>query len=320
MIQNIDCPTHKDGNMIDLVFTNNSDLIHNLTVIPAPNSDHYLINCSAVYSRATEPKENEPKNNENRNEEFSFHHLNFFDDTVNWDSLCDELSQYNWSREFRGMDTTGMMKRFTSVCLQIAQKWVPVRKAPPHAHHNRPKIPRHRRALMRRRTQLKKRYISAKTEINRQALLQKLIHIEKDLQKSHCDQPELEERRAIEKIKTNPKFFFTFGKKFSKIKIGVGPLMNTAKKLIAAPTKMAEMLSRAGVKYVFVFVFVFKYANICICICICIWKPTRWNICICIWLAYLGVFEKYFSNTLFFFTLGYIMIIINIISCIFHNS
>ena len=77
--------------------------------------------------------------------------------------------------------------------------------------------------------------------------------------------------------------------------------------------------NRAGVKYVFVFVF--KYANFCICICI--WKPTRWNICIgiCIWLAYLGVFEKYFSNTLFFFTLKYIMmiIIINIISCIFHN-
>ena len=58
---------------------------------------------------------------------------------------------------------------------------------------------------------------------------------------------------------------------------------------------------KAGVKYVFVFVF--KYANICICICICIWKTTRWNICICIWLAYLGVFDKYFSNTLFIFIL-----------------
>ena len=229
--------------MIDLVFTNNSDLIHNLTVIPAPNSDHYLINCSAVNNRATEPKEDEPEDNENRNEEISFHHLNFFDDTVNWDSLCDELSHYDWSGEFRGMDTTGMMNRSTSVCLQIAPKWVPIQKAPPHAHHNRPKIPRHRRALMRRRTRLKKRYISAKTEVNRQALLQKLIHIEKNLQKSHCGQRELEEKRVIEKIKTNPKFFCTFGKKFSKIKVGVGPLMNTAKKLIAAPTKMAEMLS-----------------------------------------------------------------------------
>ena len=60
-------------------------------------------------------------------------------------------------------------------------------------------------------------------------------------------------------------------------------------------------ITRAGVKYVFVF----KYANICICICICIWNTTRWNICICIciWLAYLGVFDKYFSNTLLIFTL-----------------
>ena len=29
------------------------------------------------------------------------------------------------------------------------------------------------------------------------------------------------------------------------------------------------------------------------------------NICICIWLAYLGVFGKYLSNTLFIFTLQY---------------
>ena len=54
---------------------------------------------------------------------------------------------------------------------------------------------------------------------------------------------------------------------------------------------------RAGLKYVFVFVS--KNANICIFICI--WKPTRWNICICIWLVYLGVFDKYFSNTLYIF-------------------
>ena len=241
LIQYLDCPTHKDGNMIDLLFTNNSDLIHNLTVIPVSNSDHYLINCSAIYNRATEPGRDD-QDDKNTDEEPSFHHLNFFDDTVDWDSLSAELSQYNWSREFRGMDTTGMMDRFTSVCLQIAPKWVLVRKAPP-ARHKRPKIPRHRRTLMRRRTWLNKRYITTKSEVSRHTLLQKLINIERDLQKSHCDQRDLEERRAIDKIKMNPKLFFTFGKKFSKIKIGVGPLMNTAKILIAAPMKMAEMLS-----------------------------------------------------------------------------
>ena len=60
--------------------------------------------------------------------------------------------------------------------------------------------------------------------------------------------------------------------------------------------------TRAGVQYVFVFVFVFKYTNISICICIL--KPTRRNICICIWLAYLGVFDKYFFKyTFHFYTL-----------------
>ena len=136
-----------------------------------------------------------------------------------------------------------MMERFTSVCLDIARKWVPVRKNRSTGSSRRSKVPKHRRAMMRKRTRLKKRYLSTKSENSRQNLFQKLITIEKDLQKSHSDQRDYDEKRAIEKIKTNPKFFYSIAKKFSKVKIGVGPLLNTAKTLIAAPLAMAEILS-----------------------------------------------------------------------------
>ena len=96
---------------------------------------------------------------------------------------------------------------------------------------------------MRNRTKLNKRYVAATSEANRHSIHQKLVSIEKELSKSHENQRELEEKRAIEKIKTNPKFFFAFGRKFSKIKIGVGPLIDSAKRLISAPQEMAEMLS-----------------------------------------------------------------------------
>ena len=242
LIQQIDVPTHSGGNTIDVIFTNNTDLMHDISVVPTSVSDHFIMNFSANYQESNTHKENAEFVEEEGPSGFST--LNFFDESINWDMMYSELYDYNWYQDFRGMDTTGMMHRFTAICLEIAQKYVPTRKRPTCSAPKRHKVPRHRRSLMRRRTRLKKRYISSKSEISRQALLQKMVHIEKELQKSRTDERAFEEKKAIEKIKSNPKFFFTFGKKFSKIKIGIGPLINAAKTLITNPREMAEILSQ----------------------------------------------------------------------------
>ena len=239
MTQHIDQSTHINGNTLDLLFTNNSHLIHDLSVIPSSQSDHYRIDVSARYTSPREDQEDtQPKEED---EATDFNRLNFFEESIDWESLDDELKNHKWTSEFRGLDVAGMMDRFTSVCLSISQKYVPLRR--PHSTTKRRKIPRHRRILMRNRTKLNKRYIAAKSEASRQSILQNLIKIEKELSKSHEQRRELEEKRAIDKIKVNPKFFFAFGRKHSKIKIGIGPLIDSAKNLISAPQKMAEMLS-----------------------------------------------------------------------------
>ena len=243
LTQQIDQPTHKNGNVIDLLFTNNSYLIHNLCVIPSSKSDHYRIDLTARYKSASEYSKEDTQHHTEDDEATGFNRLNFFDETIDWKSLDEELNNYNWSSEFRGMDAAGMMERFTTVCLSIAEKWVPPRRHPRHSTTKPQKVPRHRRILMRNRTKLNKRFLAAKSEANRQSILQKLINIEKELSKSHENKRELEEKRAIEKIKINPKFFFAFGRRFSKIKIGVGPLIDSAKKLVSAPLEMAEILS-----------------------------------------------------------------------------
>ena len=84
---------------------------------------------------------------------------------------------------------------------------------------------------MRRRTAIRKRYVAAKSEASRRSLMQQLVSIEKELQRSHSEKRQLEETKAIEKIKTNPKFFFSYAKRFSKVKIGIGPLIDSTKKL-----------------------------------------------------------------------------------------
>ena len=244
LVQQFDTPTHRGGNTIDLLFTNNSDIIHNTESIPSTVTDHFQMTFSAVYTTPQSHTEemDDPRDNENSH---SFSSLNFFNDSIDWNSLATELSDYDWPREFRGLNASSMMERFNSVCLDICSTWIParVRGHSSTSQSSKSKIPKQRRSLMRRRTMLKKRYVAAKSQAGRDSLLNKLAFIEKKLQKSHEENRRQTEARAVDKIKTNPKFFFSFARRFSKVKVGIGPLINSAKKLISAPRQMAEILS-----------------------------------------------------------------------------
>ena len=241
LVHQIDQPTHKDGNTLDLVFTNNVDLIHNIDIIPSSKSDHHRIELTTVYN--TNKSHSKVTDDEEPQKVSGFNMLNFFSEDTQWESLEEDLKSYNWNQEFRGLDTADMMNRFISVCLDIAQKWVPSNKRSSKNRSKAQRIPRYRRSLMRKRTRLNKKYVSARNEARRNALLTQLIDTEKQLSKSHEEQRDFEEKKAVENIKKNPKFFFTFGRKFSKVKTGVGPLLNIAEKLISAPSEMAELLS-----------------------------------------------------------------------------
>ena len=243
LIQQIDCPTHEDGNTIDLVFTNNSDLVHSFSALPTSRSDHYLIEILAAYKphshSGADPDCNDTPNHPN---DTGFNDLNFFSEDVNWHSLNKELSEHNWEREFYGLNSESMLDRFLSVCLSIAKDCVPLRKkAMSKTKQNH--IPKDRRKLMRTRTRIKQQMLRATADSKIQSLTRRLIDIEKKLQKSHYQQTEFEESKAVENIGRNSKFFFAYAKKFSKIKIGVGPLINTAKSVVTSAKKMAEILS-----------------------------------------------------------------------------
>ena len=57
LTQVYDCPTHRAGNTIDLMLTNNSDLVHNIESFPSLVSDHLLMNATTTLN-TTQPSEN----------------------------------------------------------------------------------------------------------------------------------------------------------------------------------------------------------------------------------------------------------------------
>ena len=52
------------------------------------------------------------------------------------------------------------------------------------------------------------------------------------------------ERKAVEAIKKNSKYFFNYAKKFSKIKNSIGPLLNQKGEYVSNDTEMTETLSK----------------------------------------------------------------------------
>ena len=72
---------------------------------------------------------------------------------------------------------------------------------------------------------------------------QKLIDIELLLQESYKRERNKVELDASSKIKTNPKYFFSYAKRFSKTKPKVGPLKDLAtNKLTSNSQEMANIL------------------------------------------------------------------------------
>ena len=61
----------------------------------------------------------------------------------------------------------------------------------------------------------------------------------KSYQKTRKDR----ENKAVNSIQRNVKYFFSYAKKFSTVKCGIGPLIDAAKDLVTSPIKMAKMLA-----------------------------------------------------------------------------
>ena len=107
------------------------------------------------------------------------------------------------------------------------------------------RIPRHRRTLMRRRTKVQKQLQNKKLSIKRRHKLKhELTDIELSLKSDYCSERTNQENSAIEAIKTNSKYFFSYAKKFSKVHTGIGPLTDKNSNTITCANEMAKMLSK----------------------------------------------------------------------------
>ena len=137
-----------------------------------------------------------------------------------------------------------MIENFLSVCLEIVKEVIPLKRQSNGTKSRKAhRIPRHRQNLMRTRRKINIQLASCHSDSRRNALNKRLIEIEKQFQAPHKAQSEAEEKKAVEKTSFNSKYFYSYAKRFSNIKVGIGPLLDAANTLVSCPKRISEMLS-----------------------------------------------------------------------------
>lgn len=232
LLQCIDVPTRSD-NILDVVMTNDTDLIHETEVHETNLSDHNIIMVTTKIPFKKKTTLSSPVNGT-----LNFNQLNFLSESTNWESLKQDLRVVDWS-VMANDDPSKQYQMITNMCLKISLKHVPFRKPPRKLN-----IPKDRKLLMRKRTKLRKKLKNMKNTQPKNLVEKKIIDIEKRLRKSVDAEREREETQAVSCIKNNPKFFYKYAAKKSKVQTNIGPLKDSNGKLICEPERIAEALNQ----------------------------------------------------------------------------
>ena len=215
LLQIVSKPTHRAGNILDVILTNSSDLFPTIEVVPSyPISSHHLVKCEMITNRANSHQ------SYSHTENTAFDNVNLYSEKTDWPKIKTGIANKDWQSEFEDKSTDEMFCLLISTCEQLVSTYTPKRK---RKGSKRNPIPRHRKILMRKRTKLRKQYLNVSSPTRSAAIQEMLVEVERKLQESYKAQETYEEQKAVEAIKENPKFFFSYARSRGVVKTPVGP-------------------------------------------------------------------------------------------------
>ena len=180
-----------------------------------------MVRCSFVHTNLQVKKESTSKTFQQK------HPLDLLNiGRADWDAINSDFQEIDWTTEMSECSVEQMYKKLELHITNVCTKHTPVRTR--NTHKN--KIPNERLALLRKKKRLNakinfRKYVSPNKS---QTLIQKLeakkAEVEEKISSSIKAQNEKREIEAIEKMKSNPKMFFAYVKKFRKTESKIGPL------------------------------------------------------------------------------------------------
>ena len=234
--QIVNLPTRGE-NILDLCATNEQNLVLHVNSEETKLSDHNLVKISTKYRLNSTPSRKRPIFKKN-----TFRALNL--NVADFESIRDHLRNINWDLLWEICPYEEFPELLRLTVLQTCQLFAPEKKMGAKTKNNQVRL---KKTLLRnkRNAQRKLKKLRTLTPHLTQKITQTKIQLEKihEQLKDHLLQNQLnEEGKAVESIKVNPKYFFSYAKKFSTCKSNIGPLLDNENHLQSDPEQMANML------------------------------------------------------------------------------
>ena len=230
--QMVTVPT-RGQNVLDLVLCNNSRLISDVKALPTDISDHNMVNVLLSFN----PGVLEDAKTAYL-DEMNFRSLDF--NKADFKQLDEKFNTINWGELRSSCTFEEFPGKLTEALLDVCLESVPHKKP----QSGKPKL---YNSLRRRKSKLKVRLLAAECagDLHRIKELEDAIGLIsydiKEAVQNHFDQ---KERRVVERIKTNPKYFFSYAKSFSKVKENISNLLNNSQELVTDRKELANILQR----------------------------------------------------------------------------
>jgi hypothetical protein len=223
----------RGSNTLDLVLCNNERLVSDVNSESTEMSDHDMVNVLLSFNPGLMEEAQA-----SYLDEMSFRSLDF--NRADFETINDVLQNVDWRELRESSSFEEFPAQFTKKVLTVCVDNVP-RKRPPTG---KPKL---YNSLRRRKSRLKIRLSAAKcgndtTRIKK--LEDEIGLVTYDIKEAIVNHLDQREKKAVEKIKVNPKYFYSYAKSFSKVKHNITALLNHEKKLVTERKDLANILQQ----------------------------------------------------------------------------
>ena len=235
LAQYIDQPT-RNHNILDLFITNDQTLAHETSIVPSLISDHSIITVTFPFNIGLDSGHSEQKPYSYLN---GFSNLNM--SKCDYEAVANHIREINWDYLHEICPIADFPELFRLIVLQIVTLHTTEKSKPKPAN----KAPGQYR-LSRKRRRITAR-LKAITSHNPNSpmittLKSQLNVIELQIRNQIRATIDKAESKALSVMKTNPKYFYSYAKRFAKTKSRIGPLKQDSGEYTNIPSVMGELL------------------------------------------------------------------------------
>ena len=208
---------------LDLIYTNEIDLITEIGIYASCMSDHHTIEITTNYN----PKIVRNPNKDARDNDIGLRDLNFYSKDINWKEINKSIKEVDWLKIQENKSMLELLVYIMELIKEICIKLIP--KKSEGKKNAAKRIPKARKKLLGRMKMIKRDLKKAISDSKKEELNKKIQDVEQKLideRKKECLE---NEKRVVEQMKENPKVLFSYVKRENKRREKIGPFKNGEK-------------------------------------------------------------------------------------------